>query len=178
MTDDFFPEARPARPIWLVTLADLALLLVGFFVLVQANQTIDRRALAQGLREGFGNMAGVADPMPVAIATVGDFAPGSSVMPASPAATIAWARGATGDPRVRLRISGAVDGAPRTGNCRADHPLAAGRDARRGHRGGGVHRGRRSVVPDPEGATDRLPAHSGRPAYAGGVHAGLCGAAQ
>lgn len=110
MTDDFFPETPPARPIWLITLADLALLLVGFFVLIQANQTLDKQALAQGLREGFGVTTPIADPMPVAVAAMTDFAPGSSVLPSSPASIIAWARSAAADPRVRIRISGAVDG--------------------------------------------------------------------
>ncbi|MFZ5796341.1 MAG: flagellar motor protein MotB, partial [Pseudomonadota bacterium] len=36
-----------------MTLADLALLLVGFFVLLQASQQLDRAALARGLRAGF-----------------------------------------------------------------------------------------------------------------------------
>ncbi len=112
MTDDFFPDAPPVRPIWLVTLADLALLLVGFFVLVQANQSIDKKALAQGLRDGFGSTTRVAEPMPVAVAAMTGFAPGSSALPASPAAIIAWARGAAADPRVQIRISGAVDGTP------------------------------------------------------------------
>ena len=31
MTTAFFPDAPPSRPIWLVTLADLALLLLGYF---------------------------------------------------------------------------------------------------------------------------------------------------
>lgn len=110
MTDDFFPETPAARPIWLVTLADLALLLVGFFVLIQANQTLDKKALAQGLREGFGATARVADPMPVAVAAMAGFAPGSSILPTSPASIIAWVRSAAADPRVRIRISGAVDG--------------------------------------------------------------------
>lgn len=112
MTDDFFPEIAPARPIWLVTLADLALLLVGFFVLVQANQTLDKKALAQGLREGFGITTRLADPMPVAVAAMPGFAPGSSILPRSPAGLIAWARSAAADPRVQIRISGATDGTP------------------------------------------------------------------
>lgn len=110
MTDDFFPETPAARPIWLVTLADLALLLVGFFVLIQANQTLDRKALAQGLRDGFGITTRVAEPMPVAVAAMADFATGSSVLPSSPASIIAWTRSAAADPRVRIKITGATDG--------------------------------------------------------------------
>ncbi|MFX5817433.1 flagellar motor protein MotB, partial [Acinetobacter baumannii] len=52
--DDDLPDLTPSRPIWLMTLADLALLLVGFFVLLQASQQLDRAALARGLRAGFG----------------------------------------------------------------------------------------------------------------------------
>lgn len=110
MTDDFFPDIPATRPIWLVTLADLALLLVGFFVLIQANQTLDKKALAQGLREGFGITTRVADPMPVAVAAMADFAAGSSALPVSPASLIAWARSAATDPRVRIKITGATDG--------------------------------------------------------------------
>lgn len=110
MSDDFFPVVPPGRPIWLVTLADLALLLVGFFVLLQANQRLDKEALATGLREGFGITERVADPMPVAVAAMGDFTPGSSILPQSAAAISQWARSAASDPRVRLRLSGAADG--------------------------------------------------------------------
>lgn len=110
MTEAFFPEPRPSRPIWLVTLADLALLLIGFFVLIQANQSLDKRALAQGFREGFGITERVAEPMPVAVAAVDSFGAGSSALPAVPAPVVAWARDGLRDPRVRLKISGAVDG--------------------------------------------------------------------
>lgn len=114
MTNDFFPEITPVRPIWLITLADLALLLVGFFVFVQANQQLDRRALAKGLREGFGGASAPAslptEAMPVAVAPPIGFAPGSSDAPAIPAATLAWARDAVRDPRIMLKITGIVDG--------------------------------------------------------------------
>jgi len=103
-----FPEA-PARPVWLTTLADLALLLVGFFVFLQANQ-MDGQALAAGLRAGFG--AAEAPPaMPVAIATVAGFAPGSAE-PGDMTAALDWARTAAADTRTRLRIGGEVDGSP------------------------------------------------------------------
>lgn len=110
MNEAFFPDARPVRPIWLVTLADLALLLIGFFVLIQANQRLDKRALAQGFREGFGVTERVPEPMPVAVAAVDSFDVGSSVLPVVPAPVLAWARDSLRDPRVRLKISGAVDG--------------------------------------------------------------------
>lgn len=119
MTDDFLLEIPASRPIWLITLADLALLLVGFFVLVQATHQADRRALANGLRQGFG-AAQLAEPdnqarriasvMPVGSATMTNFVPGASALPSSPASIIAWARSATADPRVTLKITGATDG--------------------------------------------------------------------
>lgn len=127
MTDDFFPEYRPARPIWLVTLADLALLLVGFFVLVQANQKRDFPALAKGLREGFGVRAATgndpppppapsaktpADPMPVGVSAMTGFAPGSSTLPQSPAALTNWVRDQARDPRVSLKIIGSAGADP------------------------------------------------------------------
>ena len=46
-------DVAPGRPLWLTTLADLSLLLVGFFVFLQASQTVDRQALAAGIRAGF-----------------------------------------------------------------------------------------------------------------------------
>lgn len=115
-----YPDVAPARPIWLVTLADLSLLLVGFFVLIQA--TGDRRALAGGLRHSFGGNTAIATeasvgaaaraepPMPVA-ATMTGFATGSAT-PQDPQALVAWARDAVRDPRVSLSITGATDGTP------------------------------------------------------------------
>ena len=107
MTDEF-PARAPDRPIWLVTLADLALLLVGFFVLLQANQKLDPRKLADGLREGFG--APPLAPIPLAANAIGGFAPGSAALPEAPDALIRWAREAARDPRVSLTVTGGTDG--------------------------------------------------------------------
>lgn len=114
MTFDEFPDARPTRPIWLVTLADLALLLVGFFVLLQANQQVDRRAIAAGLRVAFDGEAApaAAEPMPVSAAAASGFAPGSAMLATSPDTLVAWVRDALADPRVTIRITGSVDGSP------------------------------------------------------------------
>ncbi|WP_448662869.1 flagellar motor protein MotB [Sphingomonas sp. CJ20] len=100
------PDDPPARPVWLITLADLSLLLVGFFVFLQANP-IEPRALAAGIRAGFG--VAEAPAMPVDLAMVTGFAPGS-MQPADASAAIAWARAAARDPRTQLRIIGEVDG--------------------------------------------------------------------
>ena len=129
-----YPDRQPGRPLWLITLADLALLLVGFFVLLQATQTAgDRplapRALAAGLREGFGApvtaapaiaAAQIVRPrlsvppaaLPVAAAGMLDFAVGSATLPTSPAALAGWASDAVRDPRVQLTVTGSVDGTP------------------------------------------------------------------
>lgn len=116
MTADMEFEERAARPLWLITLADLALLLVGFFVLMQASQGLDRSALANGLRAGFGVPAAPAavapKPMPVALASVEGFAAGSAI-PGDASAAIAWARDAARDPRVILTITGETDGSAR-----------------------------------------------------------------
>lgn len=109
MTPDEFPEEPPARPAWLMTLADLALLLVGFFVFVQATQ-IERQALAKGIRDGFGATSPVEEPMAVGAAAMLDFARGSASLPSSPAGLIAWAREAARDPRVMLKVGGSTDG--------------------------------------------------------------------
>ncbi|MES2754046.1 MAG: flagellar motor protein MotB [Pseudomonadota bacterium] len=108
MSDVF--DLPPTRPLWLMTLADLALLLVGFLVLVQAT-SLDKAALAKGLRAGF-DVEPAAPAMPVAAAALSGFASGSSMLPSSPAEVIGWARDAARDPRVRLRVAGSVDGAP------------------------------------------------------------------
>jgi len=111
--EDDFPVPPPARPVWLTTLADLGLLLVGFFVFIQANSHLDAHRLAAGFRAGFGIHAAPAaapDPMPVAAAAMLDFAPGSAALPQSPSSLIAWARDAAGDPRIMLKISGEADG--------------------------------------------------------------------
>ena len=112
MTAIDYPDAPASRPLWLVTLADLALLLVGFFVLLQANQGNDRAALARGLRAGFGVVTPNPAPLPVAADGVFDFAPGSAALPSSAAAITRWASDAARDPRVMLTVTGFVDGTP------------------------------------------------------------------
>jgi len=108
MNEDALLDPPPVRPLWLWTLADLALLLVGFFVLVQAT---DRHALAKGLREGFGVTAPdmAPDPIPLAAAAV-SFAPGSTV-PQAPEPLIDFATINLRDPRASLRVSGGAIGA-------------------------------------------------------------------
>ncbi|MDE0879739.1 MAG: flagellar motor protein MotB [Sphingomonas bacterium] len=109
-----YPDIAPSRPVWLMTLADLALLLVGFFVLLQATQQLDRNALARGLREGFDNRAPVkappVDAIPVAANGITDFAVGSAAVTGSTDALIRWVGEAGGDPRTTLTITGSVDG--------------------------------------------------------------------
>jgi hypothetical protein len=105
-----YPDIAPVRPLWLVTLADLALLLVGFFVLLQATQHLDRQALARGLRAGFDNPAPLADAMPVAANGVPDFATGSAIIPGATGPLLQWVREAGSDPRMTLTITGSVDG--------------------------------------------------------------------
>lgn len=118
MTDDTLLDPPPARPLWLWTLADLALLLIGFFVLVQAT---DRKALAKGLREGFGVAAPdtAPDPIPLAAAAVA-FVPGSA-MPQAPDTLVDFATANLRDPRASLRVSGGTSGAgdvdPATGSA-------------------------------------------------------------
>jgi hypothetical protein len=110
-------EDDRTRPLWLTTLADLALLLVGFFVFLQASQ-VDPATLSASFRAGFGVQDKAA--MPVEVAAV-RFAPGSAI-PSDAGAALTWARSATRDPRTRLRIAGEVDGSasdidPATGSA-------------------------------------------------------------
>lgn len=109
MSDDALLDIQPSRPLWLITLADLALLLVGFFVLLQANQTVTPRDLARGIAEGFG-VEPAAVAMPVASHGVAGFAPGSAVLPQSTEALVKWARAELRDPRVRLTVTASTDG--------------------------------------------------------------------
>lgn len=102
-----FDEA-PSRPIWLMTLADLALLLVGFFVFLQANQSMGPSEIAAAMRAGFTSQPA---EMPVDLAQVRGFALGSFESDDG-AAAVAWAREAARDPRTRLKITGEVDGSP------------------------------------------------------------------
>ncbi len=105
--DEDFPAPAPARPLWLMTLADLALLLVGFFVLLEANHQLDPRAITRAVAVGLG-----AEPPPLAVAAqiVPGFAPHSARLPTRVDAIAAWARDELRDPRVGLRITGATDG--------------------------------------------------------------------
>ena len=120
MTPASWDDIAPARSVWLITLADLALLLIGFFVLLQAHREADRTRLLAGLRSGFGAEAPVQlDPMAVARARVEGYAPGSA--DADLTATIAWARDAARDARTILTITGSTapqgDIDPRTGSA-------------------------------------------------------------
>lgn len=106
----YHDEDAPARPIWLMTLADLSLLLVGFFVFLQATQ-VDPKILAASFRAGFGikEAAATTQAMPVDIAAATGFAPGSA-QAGDLSGVIGWARTAAVDPRTRLRITGETQG--------------------------------------------------------------------
>ncbi|UZK68895.1 OmpA family protein [Sphingomonas sp. S1-29] len=103
-----FDAAAPARPVWLMTLADLALLLVGFFVFVQASQ-LDRGTLASAIRAGFDTPEPTA-PIALDRAIVRGFAVGEAALPPSIATASRWAATAARDPRTRLLVTGHVDG--------------------------------------------------------------------
>lgn len=109
MMIDMFDDA-PARPVWLMTLADLGLLLVGFFVFLQANP-IKGPQLAESLRAGFGVPSDIPAPMAVEMATVTGFSPGAAHA-ADMSAAIGWVRMAARDPRTLLTITGESDGSP------------------------------------------------------------------
>jgi len=124
MSAEALLDPAPSRPLWLWTLADLALLLVGFFVLIQAN---DRRALSQGLRERFGGaplassatpVAAAPDPIPLESGAV-SFAAGSAT-PQDAEALLDFATNSLRDLRVSLRVMGSTDGTP------ADRDTATG----------------------------------------------------
>ncbi|PTQ08149.1 flagellar motor protein [Sphingomonas oleivorans] len=62
-------------PRWALSFADICLLLLGFFVLIQA-QAVDRGRLAQGMRQAFGKSA----PGPTSEAAMKLFEPGEAVL--------------------------------------------------------------------------------------------------
>ena len=105
--DDEFPALARSRPLWLITLADLALLLVGFFVLLEANRQLDPRVIARAVSAGLGV---APPPLAVAAQIVPDFARGSARLPIRIDALADWARTELRDPRVALRVTGTTDG--------------------------------------------------------------------
>lgn len=109
------------RSPWLMTLADLSLLLLGFFVLVQAAQSRGpdgAHRLARGLRMAFDGgdastplkLAPSPSPLALEANVMTGFAPGQAVLPASPEDIVQWVRETTGDPRSRLIVRGHADG--------------------------------------------------------------------
>lgn len=125
MTPELLLEEEPRRSIWLITLADVMLLLVGFFVFLQANTTLDARQIAGGLREGFGLVADA--PMAVDANAVQGFAVGSAALPRNDVAV--WVAAALRDPRTIVRVTGGTDGTPQDVDAATRSPaiLAADR---------------------------------------------------
>jgi len=126
MTGDPAFDPAPARAPWLMTLADLALLLVGTLLLFQALGREPPSKVAAAIRQGF---AGSDDALPVAAAALDGFAPGSAALPGDPGALAAWVRDAVRDSRITVTLTGTADGSaadvdPATGSGAA---LAADR---------------------------------------------------
>jgi outer membrane protein OmpA-like peptidoglycan-associated protein len=106
-----FAMPRPGRPLWLITLADLSLLLVGFFVFLQATAHKEQKqqaAIQAGIRQAFG---GEPEPrLAVDANLIGGFGTGSAELPSGSAQVVAWSRDALADPRTRLLVTGYADG--------------------------------------------------------------------
>jgi flagellar motor protein MotB len=103
--------ALSGRPLWLITLVDLSLLLVGFFVFLQATGAKSERhqaAVEASIREAFGGDA--AQRLSVDANVVTGFAAGGADLPPGFADLAAWAREALADPRTRLIVTGYADG--------------------------------------------------------------------
>jgi len=118
----FDTHETPARPLWLMTLADLGLLLLGFFVFVQASQHLDPAALSASIRQGFG-VAAAATPeseappavepaMAQELGSVDGFAVGSAEIAQDTTSLVRWVKGAAADPRTRVRLAAGTDGTP------------------------------------------------------------------
>lgn len=126
--------ARSGRPLWLVTLADLSLLLVGFFVFVQATSHQDqarRAAIAAGIRDAFGGAPVVAPSPRIAVDAniLGGFASGSAALPGDPRPLATWAVESARDPRTSLIVTGYADGSDADRQNGSALALAAGRAA-------------------------------------------------
>lgn len=111
------PAIRVQRSIWLMTLADLALLLIGFFVFIQATSRFDdetRAELAAGIRDAFAGSQSVSRALPPPVAVdvniLSGFSTGSAELPRAPTTMIAWAEASATDPRTHLLITGFADG--------------------------------------------------------------------
>ncbi|PCD02482.1 flagellar motor protein MotB [Sphingomonas spermidinifaciens] len=147
-----FDGLEPSRPLWLVTLADLCLLLVGFFVFVQSSQ-LDRRQLAAAIRKGFDGALPEAEPITLDRAAVRGFGIADAATPPL-GHLIGWAREAAADPRTTITVTGSTDGSsadrdPLTGAA----PILAA-DRARGVaatlvRGGAISRDRIVISTDP-----------------------------
>lgn len=105
--------SRPGRPLWLITLADLSLLLVGFFVFLQATAHKSKQqqdAIEASIRQAFGGSAVTAPELAVAVNRVDGFSPGRADPRGDMPSVAAWARDALADPRTRLIVTGYADG--------------------------------------------------------------------
>lgn len=123
------PRRQPMRSVWLATLADLALLLVGFFALLQATRPAERPRLVEAIRAGFTDAA--PPHMALDVAAVAPFPAGSATPPAaSLAAAIGWARGAARDPRTTIELVGFTDPAGDADPATGSAPLLAADRAR------------------------------------------------
>ena len=104
---------RPKKGLWLITFADLALLLVCFFVLLHAIDARDdveagKAALTDSLRAAF--TAGPPAPLGLEVAAIDGFAKGSATLSRDPAAVVEWLRSATADTRAYVVVGGEADG--------------------------------------------------------------------
>lgn len=147
------PRRQPARAIWLTTLADLSLLLVGFFALIQATRPAERPQLVEAIRSGFTDDAPPA--MPLEMAAVGPFTAGDAAPPATAmAAAAAWARDAARDPRTTIQIVGFTDAKGDVDAATGSAPLLAADRARAVAaalvRAGAIDPGRIAITASPE----------------------------
>lgn len=101
---------RPGR--WVVTLADLALLLVGFFVMVHAAEKKGAtRQMADAVRGALGVTVARAQPTGVALdadALTG-FSAGDAALPKAIWPVAQWLKQAAADPRARVLVTGRSD---------------------------------------------------------------------
>lgn len=103
---------RTGGPLWLITLADLSLLLVGFFVFLQATAHSRRtnRPRSGEHPGGLWRPQRRTGTRGCGQQRRGAFRPAAARLPASIGGAAAWARDALADPRTYLIVTGYADG--------------------------------------------------------------------
>ena len=119
MTTALFPIPQKRTARWVMTLADLALLLLGFLVMVHATEKRGTsRQVARAMRAALGDsgtsaiqvgIGGTEQPPALDANALAGFSAGSAALPAAVYPIAQWLRQAAADPRSRVLVTGHSD---------------------------------------------------------------------